>query len=105
MRRRLNHGGEVYFEQRALNSMLHKLCDKLGEKVRRFTPHDLRSTARSHLAALGVHVIVAERCLNHSLGGLIAVYDQHYYISERRAALGLWTDFILACEASSPSAL
>jgi integrase len=22
--------------------------------VRRFTPHDLRSTARSHLAALGV---------------------------------------------------
>jgi integrase len=99
MRRKLNHGGEVHFEQRALNSMLHKLCDKLGDKVRRFTPHDLRSTARSHLAALGVHVIVAERCLNHSLGGLIAVYDQHDYMTERRAALDLWADFILACEA------
>jgi integrase len=98
-RRRRNHGGDVHFEQRALNSMLHKLCDKLGDKVRRFTPHDLRSTARSHLAALGVHVIVAERCLNHSLGGLIAVYDQHDYMTERRAALELWADFILACEA------
>jgi integrase len=99
VRRSRNHGGEVHFEQRALNSMLHNLCDKLGDKVRRFTPHDLRSTARSHLAALGVHVIVAERCLNHSLGGLIAVYDQHDYMNELRAALEQWSDFILACEA------
>jgi integrase len=108
MRRRRNHGGEIHFEQRTLNSMLYKLCgkleqaheeDKTATKVRRFTPHDLRSTARSHLAALGVHVIVAERCLNHSLGGLIAVYDQHDYMPERRAALELWADFIRACEA------
>jgi len=55
--------------------------------VRQFTPHDLRSTARSHLAALGVNVIVAERCLNHSLGGLLAVYDKHDYLTERRAAV------------------
>lgn len=99
LRRRQNHGGEVHFEQRALNSMLHKLCDRLGDKVRRFTPHDLRSTARSHLSALGVNVIVAERCLNHSLGGLIAVYDQHDYMDERRAALEKWAAFIKACEA------
>lgn len=99
VRRTRNYGGEVHFEQRAMNAMLHKLCDKLGDKVRRFTPHDLRSTARSHLAALGVNILVAERCLNHSLGGLIAIYDQHDYMTERRAALELWTDFILACEA------
>jgi integrase len=107
-RRKHNQGGEIHFEQRTLNSMLHKLCgkleqaheeDKTATKVRRFTPHDLRSTARSHLAELGVHVIVAERCLNHSLGGLIAVYDQHDYMTERRAALELWADFIRACEA------
>lgn len=89
----------MHFDQRALNSMLHKLCDKLCDKVRRFTPHDLRSTARSHLAALGVNLIVAERCLNHSLGGLIPVYDKHDYMTERRTALELWTDFILSCEA------
>lgn len=27
LRRRETHGGEVHFEQRALNSMIHKLCD------------------------------------------------------------------------------
>lgn len=99
LRRKHSQGKEMYFEQRAVNAMLHKLCDRLGDKTRRFTPHDLRSTARSHLAALGVNLIVAERCLNHSLGGLIAVYDQHDYMTERRAALELWADFILACEA------
>ncbi|MBK7421601.1 MAG: hypothetical protein IPJ48_00045 [Propionivibrio sp.] len=52
--------------------------------MREISPHDFRSTARSHLGALGVPVIVAERCLNHSLGGLIAVYDQHDYLEERR---------------------
>jgi integrase len=102
-RRTRNHGGaEVPFEQRTLNAMLHKLCDALGDKVRRFTPHDLRSTARSHLAALGVNLIVAERCLNHSLGGLVAVYDQHDYMTERRAALETWASFVLACEAGEP---
>lgn len=102
-RRTRNHGGaEVPFEQRTLNAMLHKLCKALGDKVRRFTPHDLRSTARSHLAALGVNVIVAERCLNHSLGGLVGVYDQHDYMTERRAALETWASFVLACEAGEP---
>lgn len=77
--------------------MLHKLCTRLGDKCRRFTPHDLRSTARSHLAALGVSITVVERCLNHSLGCLVAVYDQHDYMTERRAALELWARFILTC--------
>ena len=86
-RRTARLGGDAPMNQLALNAMLHKLCVKLGNKVRRFTPHDLRSTARSHLAALGVSVIVAERCLNHSLGGLLSIYDQHDYLAERRAAL------------------
>lgn len=101
VRRRENHGGEVHFEQRALNAMLHKLTARI-KGVRRFTPHDLRSTARSHLAALGVNLIVAERCLNHSLGGLVAVYDQHDYMTERRIALDRWTTFLLNCEAGRP---
>jgi integrase len=92
----------VPFEHRTLNARLHKLCDTLGDKVRRFTPHDLRFTARSHLAALGVNVIVAECCLNHSLGGLVGVYDQHDYMTERRAALELWASFVVACEVGEP---
>lgn len=38
---------------------------KLPAGIPRVTPHDLRSMTRSHLAALGVNIIVAERCLNH----------------------------------------
>lgn len=101
VRRRRNHGNtDVPFEQRAVNSMLSKLCEKLSDKVRRFTPHDLRSTARSYMAALGTDIIVAERCLNHKLGGLLGVYDQHDYICERRVALGKWAEFLQACEAN-----
>lgn len=40
---------------------------------------------------MGVSVVVAERCLNHSLGGLLAVYDVHDYLDERRAALDAWS--------------
>lgn len=104
IRRQHSQGGEIHFDQRALNSMLHKLCDRLKAEektVRRLTPHDLRSTARSWLTSetIGASVVVAERCLNHTLGGLLAVYDQHDYMTERRAVLERWTDFILACEA------
>ena len=84
-----------------INVALNKLCNKL-EGVRRFTPHDLRSTARSHLTELGVNLIVAERCLNHSLGGLVGIYDQHDYMTERRCALELWSNFIVACESDKP---
>lgn len=99
IQRAREQGGDASFEQRSLNAMLHKLCDQLGDRCRRFTPHDLRATARSWLAAMGVAVPVAERCLNHSLGGLLAIYDQHDYLTERRAALEGWTAFLSACEA------
>lgn len=101
LRRARTYGREMPYDQRALNAMLHKLTDRL-EGIRRFTPHDLRSTARSQLAALGVNVLVAERCLNHTLGGLVAVYDQHDYMAERRAALEKLTEFIVCCAAGRP---
>lgn len=88
-------------EDRPINSYtLNAALDRLNIDVRRFTPHDLRSTARSYLTSrdVGVDVIVAERCLNHSLGGLVAVYDQHDYMEERREALERWATFIENCE-------
>lgn len=97
LRRNKIHGEELPYEQRALNAMFHKLCDRLNGEIRRFTPHDLRSTARSHLTKLGVDVIVAERCLNHKLGGLISVYDKFDYFTERRQALELWSKFLSTC--------
>lgn len=55
-----------------------------------FTLHDLRRTARTHLAGLGVRTEVAERCLNHKLAGVVGVYDRHDYFTERRQALSAW---------------
>ncbi len=95
-----NHGNEAdaHMEPVTLNAALNTLAKTLGDKCRRFTPHDLRSTCRSHLGALGVDVLIAERCLNHSLGGLVAVYDKHDYLTERRRALELWAAKLASLE-------
>lgn len=98
--RRIGASKQPHILTLTISVALNKLCNKLKD-VRRFTPHDLRSTARSHLTELGVNLIVAERCLNHSLGGLVSIYDQHDYMTERRTALELWSEFILACECGS----
>ena len=89
---------DAHMTETTLNAALNVLHKSLGDRCRRFTPHDLRSTARSHLSALGVDLLVAERCLNHSLGGLVATYDKHDFIRERRSALTRWSDKIRALE-------
>ncbi len=63
-----------------------------------FTLHDLRRTARTHFAALGVRREVAERCLRHKLRGVEGTYDRHDYFKERRAALAQWTQLLLDAE-------
>lgn len=79
-------------------STLNAALDRLGAEVQRFTVHDLRRTARTHLGKLGVDIITAEKCLNHTLGGLVDVYDRGDYFEERRKALTLWADFLTRCE-------
>ncbi len=92
--------GDAHMEPVTLNAALNTLAKTLAGKCRRFTPHDLRSTCRSHLGALGVDVLIAERCLNHSLGGLVAIYDKHDYLDERRRALELWAAKLASIEKS-----
>lgn len=91
--------GDYPMQPASINHALEKLCAELDGKVRRFSPHDLRSTARSHFGALGVPIVIAERCLNHTLGGLVAVYDQHDYLDERRGALEAWSNKLKSLEA------
>jgi integrase len=63
-----------------------------------FTLHDLRRTARTHLAALGVRREVAERCLGHKLPGVEGTYDRHDYFKDRREALETWTAHLAGIE-------
>ncbi len=54
--------GDYPMQPGSVNHALDKVYADLGDKIRAFSPHDLRSTARSHLGALGVPVAIAERC-------------------------------------------
>jgi len=55
-----------------------------------WTPHDLRRTFATRLGDLGVAPHVVERCLNHTMQGVMAVYNRNDYWNERREALDLW---------------
>ena len=59
-----------------------------------FTIHDLRRTARTHLAELGIDPVVAERCLNHKIKGVEGIYNRHDYFKERQEALNRWANLL-----------
>jgi integrase len=59
--------------------------------------HDLRRTAASGMARLGVAPHVIEKVLNHVSGqisGVAAVYNRHGYQLEKRQALESWATFL-----------
>lgn len=60
------------------------------DDMEHFTVHDMRRTARTHMAALGVDRFVAERALNHKVRDIEGVYNQYDYFAERKEALGRW---------------
>jgi len=57
--------------------------------VEGWSPHDLRRTARTMLAALGCPDPVAEAILGHIQPGIKGVYNRHAYDQERRVWLAL----------------
>ena len=62
--------------------------------LKKFTPHDLRRTGSTQLAAFKVPRFDRDRILNHTDRTVGAVYDIHEYEDEKRAALNLWSDII-----------
>jgi integrase len=73
---------------------------KLEARMPRLAPwviHDLRRSVASGLQRIGVELPVTEKVLNHVSGsfrGIVKVYQQHEYISEKRIALQRWADHI-----------
>ena len=55
-----------------------------------FTVHDLRRTCRTLLAQQGTPGHVAERCLNHKLKGVEAIYNKHDWLDEQLVAYELY---------------
>ena len=52
--------------------------------------HDLRRTAATQIAKLGVDRIVISKLLNHAEGGVTGIYDRHARDAEKRAAIERW---------------
>jgi integrase len=59
--------------------------------------HDLRRTAATGMARLGVEPHIIERVLNHAtgtLGGVTGIYNRFHYLPAMRDALDLWAKHI-----------
>ena len=65
-----------------------------------FSAHDLRRTALTGMARLGVQPMVLGHVANHrtttKAGVTFGVYVQHSFDQEKRAALDLWADRLRA---------
>lgn len=68
------------------------------EGMEHFTVHDMRRTARTHMAALGVDRFVAERALNHKVREVEGIYNKYDYFEDRKAALAVWSQMLSALE-------
>jgi integrase len=71
------------------------ICDHQDQfGIDRWTAHDLRRTALTKMAELGVAPIVLGHVANHrtttKAGMTLSVYVHHQYEKEKREALELW---------------
>ena len=70
---------------------------KTATPIADWTFHDLRRTATTGMAQLGVPPHIADKILNHKTGsiqGVAAVYNRHGYLEERRHALEAWASHV-----------
>lgn len=67
------------------------LDDEKRSRVAPWTYHDLRRTAASGMARVGVSPYTVERVLNHVLGGVQATYQHYTFEREIGAALATWS--------------
>ncbi|NSX56309.1 tyrosine-type recombinase/integrase [Parasulfitobacter algicola] len=67
---------------------------KVSGDIEHFTLHDFRRTIRSQFSALQVAQHVAEYSIGHKPQGIVAVYDVHDYLAERRDAFNKYADYV-----------
>lgn len=102
-RRRQKQGGDTHVGETTLWAAINRAFHRHDIEIRKFTPHDTRSTAKGHLRNMGVSWEESEVALNHKLGDLDEIYDVRAERPERREALEKWCQFIVACETGAPT--
>jgi len=88
-------GEQIPIEARALTNAItknryRKVDDELIWDMPRFCSHDLRRTAATKIAELGVPRFDIAKILNHSDHAVTAVYDHYAYDAEKKKALLKW---------------
>lgn len=80
-------------------ALLDAAIAEAGAAIPHWTPHDLRRTFATNLAALQAPVHVTEKLLNHVSGtvsGVAAIYNRHSYMDEMRDAVTKWDERLTA---------
>jgi integrase len=80
------------FTDKAICRAVDRMQDKIG--IPYWTAHDLRRTFSTQLSAMGVAPHIVEKCLGHKLPKIMATYNQHEWLDERRGALNKWAEKI-----------
>jgi len=76
-----------------------RIKEATGKALPHWTPHDLRRTAATQMAELGIQPHVIEAVLNHVSGhraGVAGIYNRASYEREKRIALDLWAAHLMA---------
>jgi integrase len=90
-------------------SQFDRIKHELDAHMKPQTPwvlHDVRRSAASGMAKLGIRLPVIEKCLNHTGGsfrGIVGVYQRHDFAAEKRDALQRWADHIDAIVRGEPA--
>lgn len=79
-------------------AMAEIASEEAGEpvEIERWTFHDLRRTAATGMAKIGISPIVIESALNHVSGtkaGVAGIYNRHAYLDETRSAMEAWARY------------
>jgi len=75
-------------ERHSMSMALTRSRETIG--LERFTPHDLRRTAATQMAIMGVSPFTISKILNHQERGVTKIYTRASYDAEKRAALERW---------------
>jgi integrase len=84
-----------------LDAAMRAICKKLGAE--RATPHDLRRTHGTTIAALGFGREAMNRVQNHVEGGIASVYDRHQYADENKRIMETVAARIMALVEGRPT--
>ncbi len=85
-----------------LDVAMRTICAELGAE--RATPHDLRRTHGTTIAALGFGRDAMNRVQNHKEGGVGSIYDRHSYAAENKRIMEAVAARIMSLVNGEPAA-